>query len=177
MTKLWRSIAFAACIATISSFGMPTAQAKQQCSAAMPSDAHGYWSWRLIDGRKCWYEGKPMLSKSSLEWPAQEEAQLDSNATPKDVLTEKAHDPLDSNASTPIVLKRCGGRELEGISPASRRVAPRFPPVLTSYTRYSTERFDVPQVGSCSRHAARKLGCAGERIRTAHAASGIGRCG
>ena len=63
-------IALAAWVATLLSVGMPNAQAKQQCSAATPSNAHGrWWSYRLIDGRKCWYEGKPMLSKSLLEWP------------------------------------------------------------------------------------------------------------
>jgi hypothetical protein len=40
-----------------------------QCSAEPPPNARSYWSYRLIDGRKCWYEGKPMLSKSLLEWP------------------------------------------------------------------------------------------------------------
>jgi hypothetical protein len=29
-----------------------------------------YWAWRTIDGRQCWYEGKPGLSKSLLHWPA-----------------------------------------------------------------------------------------------------------
>lgn len=101
MTKQFRSIAFAACVATVSSIGMPTAQAKQQCHAAMPSNSHGYWSWRLIDGRRCWYEGKPMLSKSSLEWPAHASAQPHSNKEPESVLTEKPNDPLDSNAWTP----------------------------------------------------------------------------
>jgi hypothetical protein len=54
----------------------PNVQAKQQCSAAMPSNPHGrWWSYRLIDGRKCWYEGKPMLSKALLEWPKEASAQ------------------------------------------------------------------------------------------------------
>ena len=102
MTKQFRSIAFTACIATLSSIGMPTAQAKQQCNAAaMPSNSHKYWSWRLIDGRQCWYEGKPMLSKSSLEWPAQASAQPVSNKESESVLTEKPNDPLDSNAWAP----------------------------------------------------------------------------
>ena len=52
----------------LSSSGMPAAQAKQQCSSARPTNSHGYWSWRLMDGRKCWYEGKQGLSKSLLEW-------------------------------------------------------------------------------------------------------------
>src|ERR1700731_1884095 len=98
MKKQIASIALAACIATLSSIGIPTAQAKQQCSAAMPSPSHGYWSWRLVDGRKCWYEGKPMLSKSLLEWPAQTSAQPDSDGELTSVLPEKPGNPLDSHA-------------------------------------------------------------------------------
>jgi hypothetical protein len=80
MTKQLRPIALVACIAALSSLSTPFAQAKQQCSAAMPSDPHGrWWSYRLIDGRKCWYEGKPMLSKSELEWPKLASAKPDSD--------------------------------------------------------------------------------------------------
>src|SRR5229473_5026151 len=98
-------IALAACIATLSAIGMPTAQAKQLCSAAMPSDPHGrWWSYRLIDGRKCWYEGKPMLSKSLLEWPKEASAQPVSNGEVANVLTDKPSSPLDSQATaaTPV---------------------------------------------------------------------------
>lgn len=49
-------------------FSATPAQAKQ-CSAERPPNARTYWSYRLIDGRKCWYEGKPMLAKSELHWP------------------------------------------------------------------------------------------------------------
>src|SRR6201982_966305 len=72
-------IVLAACIAALSSIGMPAAQTKQQCRPAMPSNPNGYWSWRLIDGRKCWYEGKPGLSKSLLEWPKKTSEQPGSN--------------------------------------------------------------------------------------------------
>src|SRR6266849_8049018 len=104
MRKQTPLIAFAACIATLSSIGIPTAQAKQKCSAAMPSNPHGYWSWRLIDGRKCWYEGKPMLSKSLLEWPKQASAQPNSDGELASVLTDKPSSPLDSQAmaATPV---------------------------------------------------------------------------
>jgi hypothetical protein len=27
------------------------------------------WSWRLIDGRKCWYRGRHRLHKTQLHWP------------------------------------------------------------------------------------------------------------
>src|SRR5258708_8920583 len=69
--------------------------------AAMPSNPHGYWSWRLIDGRKCWYEGKPMLSKSLLEWPAQASAQPNPDRESASVLPEKPGNLLDSQAWAP----------------------------------------------------------------------------
>ncbi len=116
MTKQFTSIALAACVAAlISSIAMSTAQAKQ-CSAAMPSHPHGYWSWRLIDGRKCWYEGKAMISKSLLEWSAQAAERPASNknltsALPEKPVTEKhaiekpalekPGNPLDSQARLP----------------------------------------------------------------------------
>jgi hypothetical protein len=45
-------------------------QAKQQCSAEAPASLQAHWYYRIIDDRKCWYQGKPMLSRSLLEWPA-----------------------------------------------------------------------------------------------------------
>jgi hypothetical protein len=101
MTKQFRLIAFATCLAAIPSLGMPTAQAKQQCSAEVPSNSHGYWSWRLIDGEKCWYEGKPMLAKSALEWPKKAPVQPDSHEQAESVRKEKPSDPMDSNAWVP----------------------------------------------------------------------------
>jgi len=88
----------ALCIATASFVWVSIAQAKQQCSAAAPADQRGYWSWRMIDGRKCWYEGKPMLPKSSLEWPAQTAARPDSGSQP--AAAERSH-PLDAQAWAP----------------------------------------------------------------------------
>jgi hypothetical protein len=93
------SIALAAWIATLLFVGLPSAQAKQQCGAAAPSNPYGrWWSYRLIDGRKCWYEGKPMLSKSLLEWPTEASAQPVSNGEVTSVVTEKPGNPLDSQA-------------------------------------------------------------------------------
>jgi hypothetical protein len=96
------SIALAACFVTLLSLGMPHAQAKQQCSVAMPANPHGqWWSYRLVDGRKCWYEGKPMLSKSLLEWPKEASAQPGTSREVKSVSTEKPGRPLDSQAWAP----------------------------------------------------------------------------
>jgi hypothetical protein len=78
-------------------FSATPSQAKQ-CSTERPSDARSYWSYRLIDGRKCWYEGKPMLSKSLLHWAtsgtAQARRRLESG-----VLSAKRHNLLDAKAS------------------------------------------------------------------------------
>jgi hypothetical protein len=104
MSKL-PSVALAASIAALLLVGTPNAQAKQ-CSVAKPSNPHGqWWSYRLIDGRKCWYEGKPMLSKSLLEWPkvaakqpVVASARPVSNEKVKSVVTQKPANPLDAQA-------------------------------------------------------------------------------
>jgi len=106
--KPFPSIVLAACIAALSSIGMPAAQAKQQCSPAMPSNPQGYWSWRLIDGRKCWYEGKPGLSKSLLEWPKETSEQPGSSREVTGGVTEKPGNPLDSQAEGSDTLSRFG---------------------------------------------------------------------
>ena len=99
MTRQFHCVAVAAFIAALLSIEIPIAQAKQQCSAAAPSNPHGrWWSYRLIDGRKCWYEGKPLLSKSLLEWPKAASAQPASGREATRVGTEKPGDPLDSQA-------------------------------------------------------------------------------
>ena len=101
---------FAVCISALVPIGMLTAQAKapiKQCSAS-PSKTQGHWSWRLIDGRKCWYAGKTMVSKSLLQWPAKPSVQAKADPAPVRVTvvpvtvvpaaTEKRSDPLDAHA-------------------------------------------------------------------------------
>lgn len=39
------------------------------CAAEVPAARKGHWYYRIIDGRKCWYEGKAMMPKSDLYWP------------------------------------------------------------------------------------------------------------
>ena len=98
---------FAACIAALMPTGVANAKA-MECSVARPSSPQGYWSWRLIDGRKCWYAGKAMISKSLLQWPAKASAQVKADPAPArvtvvpvtvvPVATEKRSDPLDAHA-------------------------------------------------------------------------------
>jgi hypothetical protein len=96
MRQSLQSLVLTACL-----FVLPlisNAQAKQQCSAAMPSNPRGqWWSYRLIEGRKCWYAGKPMLSKSLLEWRKEASA---ASVSPEvgGVLSAKTGDPVDTEA-------------------------------------------------------------------------------
>ena len=96
-----RLIFFAVCIAALVPIGMLTAQAKahmKECVAS-PSKTQGHWTWRLIDGRKCWYAGKTMISKSLLRWPAAAPAQAKVKvAPPVSVVAEKRSGPMDAQA-------------------------------------------------------------------------------
>ena len=98
MTKQIHSIAIAVRLlpfGMVLLIGMQTAQAKQQCSAALPADPQGHWSYRLIDGRKCWYEGDNNLSKSLLHWPDETSAR-----SAPDALAGKVSSPVKENKRT-----------------------------------------------------------------------------
>ncbi|MBR0796011.1 hypothetical protein JQ615_11485 [Bradyrhizobium jicamae] len=99
MAKQFPFISLSACIATFFFIGTPIAQAKQQCRAAASTNPREHWSWRLIDGRKCWYEGKPMLSKSLLEWPARVSTQARPAEELASALVQKPSDPIGSEAT------------------------------------------------------------------------------
>ena len=107
MAKQIQIAACAACIAVLLPVGVPTVEAKQ-CLAA-PSNTQKAWTYRLIDGRKCWYEGKGAISKSLLHWPAPAPAAQRTatrEAPPADeapikILTVKSVDLLDAQASMP----------------------------------------------------------------------------
>ncbi len=102
MTRQFASIGFATFLIALWSTECPAAQARQPCSATMPSNPQGHWwSYRLVDGRKCWYEGKPGLSKSLLEWPNQTTAQPASGEETTSSISEKTRTTLDSQAWAP----------------------------------------------------------------------------
>lgn len=102
MKRQVHSALFAVLVATLLPINAPAAQARE-CSVARPSTAHGHWSWRLIDGRKCWYAGKTVISKSLLKWPAAVPAQAKANAVPVSVAPvsvamERRSEPMDAQA-------------------------------------------------------------------------------
>jgi hypothetical protein len=99
MTKQIQSIVFAACcISPLLPVGAATTAQAKQCHVAVPSPAHGHWAYRFIDGRKCWYEGKNMLSKSALQWPAKAAAQPVSDRTVTKVSADKPGNTVDADA-------------------------------------------------------------------------------
>ncbi len=92
---LWADIVS---VLTVAFFCSATPALAKQCSTERPSNAQTYWSYRLIDGRKCWYEGKPMLSKSLLHWPAAQTAQKNPRREP-DAQPASRLSPLNAQAS------------------------------------------------------------------------------
>lgn len=103
------STTLTALVAVLLLLEMPQAEAKQQCSAAKPSSSNGkWWSYRIVDGRKCWYEGKPGLSKDLLGWSEKDspEASPRASAQPSrkqvaDAVSAKRRTPLDAQAWAP----------------------------------------------------------------------------
>ncbi|WP_156433520.1 hypothetical protein [Bradyrhizobium retamae] len=94
-----QSVFLAIVMAALLPISAPAAQVRE-CSAAVPSNQQGHWSWRLIDGRKCWYAGKTVISKSLLRWPAAAPApaQAKAEAEPVSIVTEKRSEPMDAQA-------------------------------------------------------------------------------
>jgi hypothetical protein len=44
-----------------------TASSGVECRAELPSAHTDFWSWRIIDGKRCWYPGRPGMSKDKLQ--------------------------------------------------------------------------------------------------------------
>jgi hypothetical protein len=101
MTKQIWLVACAVCIASLLPISAPAAQAIE-CLAALSSNPQKHWTYRLVDGRKCWYQGKHMISRSLLKWPSRAPAvQVDARKAPVSAIREKPGDLLDAQASIP----------------------------------------------------------------------------
>jgi hypothetical protein len=94
--------------------GMQTAQATQ-CSTAMPSHPQGHWSYRLIDGRKCWYQGENNLSKSLLRWPDETSAR----SAPEDALALAVSPPPVKKTIRTVAEKPKHRSDPDGLDPDS----------------------------------------------------------
>ncbi len=77
-----------------------------ECQADMQR-SHSYWAWRLIDGRKCWYEGAPGMDKSLLHWSTQSGHDADqSSYAALDELKVKPTRPPPKVAPIPVDLSQ-----------------------------------------------------------------------
>ena len=56
-----------AAVIVLTPFG--AANSAVECKAELPAARTGYWSWRNVDGRQCWYPGKRRMDKANLRWP------------------------------------------------------------------------------------------------------------
>lgn len=94
------------------------AQAATECQAEIVKGRTSHWTYRLIDGRKCWYEGKTQLPKTELYWadskapevapqarespaaPANPRA-TNAQASPPQVEAEESSEPEDGSCCWP----------------------------------------------------------------------------
>ena len=99
--KKYQRMVFVVCIAGVAPTAIASAASSQttQCSIERPSNARSFWSYRLIDGRKCWYEGKPMMPKSVLYWPPAEPAEAENQKQEPTAVSASRLNLLDAQAS------------------------------------------------------------------------------
>ena len=102
----------------------------------------GHWSWRIIDGKRCWYPGKRSVKKSDLQWSRPKVAAVDPRPLPTFVETL-----LDPVIAAPLYQSWTDWAErekLNDIADEATRDLPRYPddpdpasvwPILTEKDR------------------------------------------
>jgi hypothetical protein len=89
---------------------LTTSAAAIECRTAKPAGAPEWWSWREVDGRRCWYAGRPGMDKTKLHWaqPASTAAAApaDAGPPPPPVVTNPppAIEPVTVRRPKPIVV-------------------------------------------------------------------------
>jgi len=84
-----------------------------ECAADAPAAKSGHWYYRIIEGRKCWYQGKAMLPKEQLYWAKSSEASArEAKVTPR----VRAEEPIVEREITgPQTDERqADGRQTDG---------------------------------------------------------------
>lgn len=77
-----------------------------------------HWSWRLIEGRQCWYAGPTGMDKSLLHWPA----------------ADRSSSNLETTKEKPDVAQAVP--EMRPIPPEALQMLPIFPPQPTFEDRW-----------------------------------------
>lgn len=99
------------------------------CAAEVPAGGKGHWYYRLIDGRKCWYQGKPMMPKTSLHWPDSSTAEAEPvppenpTAASQPAEPQRAASEEQAVATRQVAVPTTDGRGASAPPPAAQPVA------------------------------------------------------
>jgi hypothetical protein len=97
-----------------------------ECAAEVPAVKGGHWYYRLIDGRKCWYQGKPMMPKSSLYWPKSSDTDADDDPSDRQAARPVAAQP-NAAAAEPAVKPTTDGRSIAAPTMAAESAPAAWP--------------------------------------------------
>ena len=97
---MWKKILISAVMLTMMS---ASASAAIKCRAAPGSD--GYYAWRSIDGKKCWYKGPRGMAKSNLRWEKKASQVVQSRVEELETLVADQPSPAaETPAPAPLIL-------------------------------------------------------------------------
>lgn len=113
---------------------MPGAQAATACQAEILKGRTAHWTYRLIDGRKCWYEGKTQLPKSDLFWSDRKGG------------TQASEEPREQAVAEPPIAKPTVAKR-PPVKPASTNVPSTN--ALASPAQTEPGESNDPEDGSC----------------------------
>jgi hypothetical protein len=114
-----RLLMFAAAALACAAFPPVSSAETIACAAEVPAARSGHWYYRIIDGRKCWYQGKAMMPKSSLYWPQSPDDEAQAAAPEAQSAASKARPAIaNEQAAQPTT----DGRNVAG-PPATARTA------------------------------------------------------
>jgi hypothetical protein len=89
------------------------------CQATKGS-SHVYWMWRLVDGKRCWYEGHRLVNKANLQWHTPQLVVSD-----EVVIARKFYTTEELAAATPAVPQAVAAPENAAV-PVRERIAAGF---------------------------------------------------
>jgi hypothetical protein len=94
---------------------LATAKAETIECRAKP-ETREYWSWREIDGRRCWYKGHRRISKEFLSWGPK---------TPAEAIKPAEAKPAEATPAEAIELDTTTAANLPQMSSGKQSGAPR----------------------------------------------------
>jgi hypothetical protein len=78
MFRAWSCGPLFFCIVLAGLFPGTEARA-MDCAEAIQPGINPHWTYRLIDGKKCWYPGQDLIARSELHWPQASDAMAEAH--------------------------------------------------------------------------------------------------